>query len=259
MNSVILPSFLRRSSSQYPHFTVGKTGTPGQSDLPQGTLSQWRHSSLLGCQHPNKATDEKMLGAASFQKGYVTSSINFMGSCEHNYFWKKLKKTTSSNHFCSLISFFLYLLLFSYLFLSETVLSLLPCSWAVLLVFYQFFPLILLVTEVIPTDSEIRRNLYSAFNTCWNRSSLFYLPCLLTAFVSGSPICLGNHSPSILLPSFFLSILLQYLFHPSSCLTQDKLASQHKKKRSEADIPFLRFLSWPPTKYSALPPCIIRK
>lgn len=118
MNSIILPSLLRRSSSQYPHFTVGKTGTPGQSDLPQGTLSQWRHSSLLGRQHPNKATDEKMLGAANFQKGYVTSSINFMGFCEDNYLLKEFKKTTSPHQFCLLISFFLYLLLFSYLHLS---------------------------------------------------------------------------------------------------------------------------------------------
>lgn len=204
MNSVILPSFLRRSSSQYPHFTVGKTGTPGQSDLPQGTLSQWRHSSLLGCQHPNKATDEKMLGAASFQKGYVTSSINFMGSYEHNYFWKKLKKTTSSNHFCSLISFFLYLLLFSYLFLSETVLSLFPVPELCCLCFISFSHWFYLLQKSFQLTVKSEET-FTAPLTHVETDLLYFIyhVYLLPLFQA--------------LPFAWETILLQYSFHLSSC------------------------------------------
>lgn len=82
-------------------------------DLPRGALTQW---SIPAPQLPTPNTaQEKMLVAASFQKGYVTSPINFMVFSEH-YFWKR----SSLQQFCY-ISFFLNFFLFfyndSYLFL----------------------------------------------------------------------------------------------------------------------------------------------
>lgn len=257
MNSIILPSLLQRSSSQYPHFTVGKTGTPGQSDLPQGTLSQWRHSSLLGRQHPNKATDEKMLGAANFQKGYVTSSINFMGFCEDNYLLKEFKKTTSPHQFCLLISFFLYLLLFSYLLLSETALSLLPCSWAALHEFYQFSHWFYLLQESL--QLTVKSEETSTLSLTHVETDLLYFIyyvyclCFRLSHLLGKPFSFNIHSIFLLVHSPSRSSPPIFLSHTG------KFSQPTWKEKVWGWLSLLRFLSWPPTKCSALPPGVVRK
>lgn len=191
----MLPPFPWSSSNQYPHFTVGKTGAPRRSDLPWGTLSQRRHSSSLGCQHPNAATDEKTLGAASFQQHYVTSSINFMGFCEHNYFWKKFEKEdfTTSVLFRFLLSIVLPIFRQSFLLLSP----LLPQLFS--LCFISFAHSLHLLQEILQPPMK------PVCNTCWNRSFPFYLlmltycPMLRILSFAWETTC--THAPSTSLSS----------------------------------------------------------
>lgn len=124
-------------------------------DLPQGTLSQWGIPAPQ-VPTPSTAQEEKMLVEAGFQKGYVTSSINFMVFCEH-CFWK----SSLLHQFCYISFFQIFFLLFyndSYLFL--------PCF----LSSSPSFPHSLYLLQ-----ESLQLPMKSILNTCWNRYFTSYL------------------------------------------------------------------------------------
>lgn len=123
-------------------------------DLPRGALTQW---SIPAPQLPTPSTaQEKMLVAASFQKGYITSSINIMVFCEH-CFWKH----SSLQQFCY-ISFFINFFLFFY---NDS---------------YLFLPWFLSSSPSFPhslylLQESLQLPMKSILNTCWNRYFTSYL------------------------------------------------------------------------------------